>query len=85
MRLPVIKHIHEFVKEHDQDYVIEAMEVLEHLTESEAIKDEELDVIGELLSNMQGALEVRESIKSGKSEKEALNEFMKRVMGSIDK
>ena len=85
MRLPVIKHIYEFMKEHDQDYVIEAMEVLEHLTESEAIKDEELDVIGELLSNMQGALEVRDSIKAGKTEKEALNEFMKRVVGSIDK
>jgi len=85
MRLPVIKHIHEFVKANDQDYVIEAMEVLEHLTESEAIKDEELDVIGELLSNMSGALEVREMIQQGKSEKEAMNEFMKRVVGSIDK
>jgi len=85
MRLPVIKHLHEFVKSNDQDYVIEAMEVLEHLTESEAIKDEELDVIGELLSNMAGALEVREMIQQGKSEKEAMNEFMKRVVGSIDK
>jgi len=85
MRLPVIKHIHEFIKEHDQDYVIEAMDVLEHLSESENIKDEELDVIGELISNMHGALEVRGMVKDGKSEKEAMNEFMKRVMGSIDK
>lgn len=85
MRLPVIKHIHEFIKEHDQDYVIEAVELLEHITESEAIKDEELDVLGEMLSNMQGALEVRELIKDGKSEKEALNTFMKRVTGSIDR
>jgi uncharacterized protein (UPF0335 family) len=84
MRLPVIKHIHEFIKSHDQDYVIETMEVLEHLSESENIKDEELDVIGELLSNMHGALEVREMVKAGKTEKEALNEFMKRVVGSID-
>ena len=84
MRLPVIKHIHEFIKENDQDYVIEAMEVLEHMTETEAIKDEELDVIGELLSNMAGALEVREMVQQGKTEKEALNEFMKRVTGSID-
>ncbi len=85
MRLPVIKHIHEFIKEKDQDFVIEAVEVLEHLTDSEAIKDEELDVIGELLSNMQGALEVRQLIKEGMTEKEALNSFMKRVVGSIDK
>ena len=85
MRLPVIKHIHEFIKANDQDYVIEAMEVLEHLTDSEAITDKELDVIGELLSNMSGALEVREMVQQGKTEKEALNEFMKRVLGSIDK
>ena len=85
MRLPLIKHIHGFIQEHDQDYVIETMEVLEHLTESENIKDEELDAIGELLSNMSGALEVREMVKQGKTEKEALNEFMKRVTGSIDK
>ncbi|MDW7693870.1 hypothetical protein R9C00_03855 [Flammeovirgaceae bacterium SG7u.111] len=85
MRLPVIKHIHEFIKENDQDYVLEAVELLEFITESEAIKDEELDVLGEMLSNMHGALEVRELIKQGKTEKEALNEFMSRVMGSIDK
>ena len=85
MRLPVIKHIHEFIKKEDQDFVIETIEVLEHLTESEAITDEELDVLGELLSNMQGALEVRKLIQEGKSEKEALNSFMKRVLGSIDR
>ncbi|MEH0157470.1 hypothetical protein V6R21_25415 [Limibacter armeniacum] len=83
MRLPVIKHVHEFIKEHDQDYVIEALEVLENLAENENLKDEELDVIGELISNMYGALEVRELVKQGKSEKEALNDFMKRVVGSI--
>mgnify|MGYP005999899943 CR=1 FL=1 len=85
MRLPIIKHIHEFIKENDQDYVIEAVEVLEHLTESESLKDEELDLIGELLSNLHGALAVRDMVKEGQSEKEALNNFMKRVMGSIDK
>ncbi len=85
MRLPVIKHIHDFIAEHDQDYVIEAIDVLEHLTESEAIKNEELDVLGEILSNLHGALQVRELIKQGMTEKEALNNFMKRVMASIDR
>ena len=85
MRIPVIKHLHGFIKENDQDYVIEALEVLEHLTECEALKDEELDVIGEIISNMYGALEVRNMIKEGKTEKEAVNDFMKRVLGSIDK
>ena len=85
MRLPVIKHINNFVKEYDEDYVVEAVELLEYLTESESIKDEELDVLGEVLSNLHGALEVNKMIKEGKSEKDALNTFMKRVMGSIDR
>ncbi len=84
MRLPIIKHINEFVKENDADFVEEAIEVLEHLSEAKGIKDEELDVIGELISNMYGALEVQKMIAEGQPEKEALNDFMKRVMGSID-
>tara|TARA_B100000795_G_scaffold214149_1_gene167856 strand:- start:16344 stop:16601 length:258 start_codon:yes stop_codon:yes gene_type:complete len=85
MRLPVIKHLNTFIQENDQDYVLEAIETLENLTESSAIKDDELDVIGELLSNMYGALEVNTAIKAGKPEKEAMNEFMQRVTGSIDR
>ncbi len=85
MRLPLIKHLHEFIQKNDQDFIIETIEVLEHLTELESLKDEELDVIGELISNMEGALQVRELIKGGKTEKEALNAFMGRVLGSIDK
>ena len=50
-----------------------------------SLKDEELDVIGELLSNFYGAIEVSKMIKSGVPQKEALNSFMKRVLGSIDK
>ena len=47
MKLPVIKHISQFIEENDEDYIIETIEVLE--------------------------------------KKEALNLFMKRVLGSIDK
>jgi hypothetical protein len=74
-----------FIERNDEDYVIEAMELLEDLVEAPGIKDEELDVIGELLSDFSGALEVNQAIKSGKTQKDALNEFMKRVTGSIDK
>jgi len=84
MRLPLIKHINEFVKENDEDFVEEAIELLEFLTESTNIKDEELDVIGELLSNLHGSLEVNKMMKEGMSEKDANNQFMKRVLGSID-
>ena len=85
MKLPIIKHISKFIESNDEDYVLETIEVLENLTELSSIKDEELDMIGELLSNMYGALEVQKLIKAGTPEKEALNTFMQRVLGSIDK
>ncbi len=85
MKLPVIKHLTQFIEENDEDFVIETIEVLEALTEVPSLKDEELDVIGELISNMYGALEVDKMVKSGTPKKEALNAFMQRVLGSIDK
>lgn len=85
MKLPVIKHLTQFIEENDQDYLVETIEVLEALTEVSSLKDEELDVIGELISNMYGALEVHKMKKEGMDKKEALNTFMKRVLGSIDK
>ena len=85
MKLPIIKHISKFIESNDEDYVLETIEVLENLTELSSLKDEELDMIGELLSNMYGALEVQKLIKAGTPEKEALNTFMKRVLVSIDK
>ncbi|MBF0694734.1 MAG: hypothetical protein IR153_06730 [Flavobacterium sp.] len=85
MKLPVIKHLSKFIDDNDQDYLIEAIEVLEALTEVPSLKDEELDVIGELISNMYGALEVHKMVSDGVDKKEALNQFMQRVLGSIDK
>ena len=84
MRLPIIKHALSFIQENDADYIEECIQVLEHLTESSNIKDEEIDVIGELLSNLYGAIEVNEAMVNGDSQKDALNGFMKRVQGSID-
>jgi hypothetical protein len=39
------------------------------MTEIPSLKDEELDVIGELISNMYGAVEVHKMVKNG-TEKE---------------
>lgn len=86
MRLPVIKHIVGFIEQNDEDYVRETLDTLEHLVDAPGIKDEELDVIGEMLSNFSGALEVSEDMRQNqKSQKDALNDFMKRVTGSINK
>ena len=85
MKLPLIKHIHNFIIENDEDYIQETIDVLEHLTEFDGIKDDEIDVIGECISNLYGAVEVQKSITAeGLSQKDALNNFMKRVQGSID-
>jgi len=84
MKIPIIKHLTNFIEENDEDYIVEAIEVLEYLTDVPSLKDEELDVIGELISNMYGAIEVHKEIKKGTPKRDALNGFMKRVLGSID-
>tara|TARA_B100002019_G_scaffold200654_1_gene173919 strand:+ start:648 stop:902 length:255 start_codon:yes stop_codon:yes gene_type:complete len=84
MRLPLIKHITKFIQENDEDYILETLEVLENLSEAENLKEEELNVIAELLSNLSGAIEVYNSISNGETERDALNNFMKRVQSSID-
>lgn len=84
MKLPIIKHLVGFVEANDEDYLHETIEVLESLAEVPTIKDEELEVIGELISNLYGALEVNKEIASGVAKKDALNGFMKRVVGSIN-
>ena len=80
MRLTIIKHLSNFILENDPDFITETLEVFEDLIDARGLKDEELDVIGELMSNMEGALEVHKLIEGGMTQKEALNNFMKRVM-----
>jgi hypothetical protein len=84
MKVPIIKHLTNFIENNDEDFVIETIETLEDLTELPSLKDQELDVIGELISNMYGALEVSKAIKTGTPKKDALNGFMTRVLGAID-
>ena len=80
MKLPIIKQLVNFAEEHDEDYLQETADTLESVCEVSSLKDEELDMIGELIS-----IEVTHEIKNGTPKKEALNGFMSRVLGSIDK
>ncbi len=84
MRLPLIKHITQFIDKYDEDYINETVAFLEDLSELSSLKDEEMDVIGELLSNLYGAQEVQNLMREGMTEKDALNAFMKRVLKAID-
>ena len=82
MKLPIIKHLSQFIEENDQDYLVETIEVLEALTEVSSLKDEELDVIGELISNMYGAIEVHKMIKEGRQIR--AQEFVKKLKTFFD-
>lgn len=81
MRLPVIKQIE---RTSSIDEIETAIKVLESTSEAATLKDADLEIIGELISNLCGAIEVKQLIAEGFSEKDALNSFMKKVIGSID-
>jgi uncharacterized protein YerC len=85
MKLPIIKQFVNFAEEKDIDFLHDTLSTLENLIECDRISDQELDVIGELMSNLSAAIEVTKEIQEGKSKTDAINGFMKRVMGSIDK
>ena len=82
MKLPVIRHLQ---KNNDSKKLQNTIEVLESFTEHRSVSDEEMDVIGELITNLCGAVEVHQMIENGESEIDAANLFVKKVMGSIDR
>jgi len=76
MRLPLIKSL----LEEDYYRIKICIDVLERFIDARGIKEEELDVLGELLSNLEGATEVLTLMQDTKiSKTQALNTFMKRV------
>lgn len=85
MKLPLIKNLVEYAQENKIEDLEIAASVLENLAGARGLKENEEEVIGELLSNIFGAIEVNSSIESGTDKKTALNEFMKRVVGAVDK
>ncbi len=82
MKLPVIKHLQ---KNNDKEKLEHTVEVLESFTEHRSCTDEDMDVIGELITNICGAIEVHNMVEEGVPEKDAANNFVKKVLGSIDK
>lgn len=82
MKIPVIRQLF-------QSSTIEELEttlnVLERFCEFRGVNDAEIDVVGELITNICGAIEVHGEVKNGTEERDALNAFGQRVMGSIDR
>lgn len=82
MKLPVIRHLQ---RNNDAVKLQNTIDVLESFTEHRSVSEEEMDVIGELITNLCGAVEVHQMIENGESEIDAANNFVKKVMGSIDR
>ena len=82
MKLPIIKHLtqSDFIPNSYE----EAVDVLIAYCEARGVKDEELDVIGEIISNLEGAIVVKNDIQNNNiPEREALNAFMRRVVNAV--
>lgn len=82
MKIPVIRQLFQNTT---PEQLESTLEVLEAFCEFRGVNEEEVNVAGELITNICGALEVHEQVKGGIQEKDALNSFAQRVMGSIDR
>lgn len=82
MKIPIIR---QFYQTQTPENLEKTLEVLESFCEFRGTTDEDLNVVGEIITDICGALEVHQNVKNGMSEKDALNGFAQKVLGSIDK
>lgn len=82
MKLPIFKNLQKNLSVAELEA---ALNFLEKYAESPAVKEPEQEAIGEIISNVCGAIEMHEMIANGMTEKDAANSFMQRVLGSVDK
>lgn len=82
MKVPVIR---QFFQSQSAEQLENTLSVLESFCEFRGVSETEVDVVGELITNICGALEVHAKVAEGETEKDALNGFAQRVMGSIDR
>lgn len=82
MKIPIIR---QFYQTQTPENLEKTLEVLESFSEFRGTTEEDLNVVGEMITDICGALEVHNSVKNGMSDRDALNAFSKKVLGSIDK
>jgi len=82
MKLPIIRHLQ---KGTTTQQLETTLEVLEYFSEHRAVTEDEMNVVGELITNICGAIEVHANVAQGMSNVEAANAFAQKVMGSIDR
>ena len=82
MKLPIIR---QFYQTQTVENLEKTLEVIEAFTEFRGTTEEDLNVAGELITNICGAIEVHANVANGMPERDALNSFAQKVLGSIDK
>jgi hypothetical protein len=82
MKIPVIRQL---FQSNTTAQLETTLEVLEAFCEFRGVSETEIDVAGEMITNICGALEVHAKVNDGALEKDALNAFAQKVMGSIDR
>ncbi|RQO78590.1 hypothetical protein DBR40_06515 [Pedobacter sp. KBW01] len=82
MKIPVIRQLFQNTTPAQLETTLE---VLEAFCEFRGVSEHEVDVAGEMITNICGALEVHQMVSEGTAEKDALNAFGQKVMGSIDR
>ena len=82
MKIPIIRQMYQAVP---VEKLEATLEVLEAFCEARGVSDTELNVAGELITNICGAIEVHQLVSDGMKESDALNNFAQKVMGSIDR
>ena len=82
MKLPVIR---QFYQTQTVENLEKTLEVIEAFSEFRGTTEEDLNVAWELITNICGALEVHANVANGMAERDALNSFAQKVLGSIDK
>ncbi len=82
MKLPIIR---QFYQNQSAENLEKTLEVLESFSDFRGTTEEDLNVTGELITNICGALEVHAKVAEGMAERDALNSFAQKVLGSIDR
>jgi hypothetical protein len=82
MKIPVIRQLFQNTTPVQLETTLE---VLEAFCEFRGVSEHEVDVAGEMITNICGALEVHQMVSDDAVEKDAWNAFGQKVMGSIDR
>ena len=81
MKIPIIRQLYQ---NQTPENLEKTLEVLESFSEFRGVTEEDMNVVGELITDICGALEVHSNVQNGMAEKDALNAFAQKVLGSID-